>query len=52
MCELEVVGPIYLAAFVKMEDDTQAPKEAERLEDWASEESDAVGVRALVADCG
>lgn len=52
MCEWELVGPIQPAGFVKMEDDTQAPKEAEKLEGWASEEPGVAGEGSLVADCG
>lgn len=51
MCEWELVGPIQLAGFVKM-DDTQALKEAERFEDWAFEEPDVAGAGGQVADCG
>lgn len=52
MCEWELVGLIWLAGFVMMEDDTQELKKAERLEDSASEEPDAAGAGDLVADCG
>lgn len=52
MCEWEFVGLIWLAGFVKMEDDTRTLKEAERFEGSASEEPDVAGAGVLVANCG
>lgn len=52
MCEWEPVGTIQLTGFVTMEDNTQALKEGERFEGWASEEPDVAGAGGLVADCG
>lgn len=52
MSEWELVSMVELSGFVKLEDDTQALKEGERFEGWASEEPDVAGAGNLVADCG